>query len=418
MSDRIDIHNFKHKLCLMRSLVKNLGVSAQSLCRVPISKRNAELLLSYELMRSLEGLRPASLYGLLNRLLQISRMAHKDFDRMTRDDVKQVIGRVNDSPLSAWTKAKIRTDFKKFFMYVRYGDDYSVMTEYPEEVRWIKKGLKKLDQNKLKFSDCWSEEEIKKLLAAATHPRDQAIISVLTETGARVGELGALRVGDVYQDEFSYLIHLDGKTGERDSRVIYSSPRIAAWLNCHPYRDNPEAALFLRSDNHQPLMYEGLKAIIKKVARRAGIKLKRCNPHIYRHSRATILLTQGWPEPMVKEYMGWDKSSGMLSVYSHITSRQANNFLLKAHGVKTKESVETALKIQVCMTCAANNTPDSKFCSKCGRPLNTKTILRYNHEKNEGYKELNKFFSDPECIAAYKEALRKLLAKEQETKAA
>ena len=132
------------------------------------------------------------------------------------------------------------------------------------------------------------------------------------------------------------------------------------------------------------------------------MKNKPCNPHIFRHSRATILLEQGWPEPMVKAYMGWATNSRELGTYSHINSMAANQFMLKAHGVTTKEAAGPQLKVQPCVTCKEQNGPDAKFCGRCGRPLTHKTMLEYNHEKAKASEILNELVSDPEFVKVLK----------------
>ena len=40
-------------------------------------------------------------------------------------------------------------------------------------------------------------------------------------------------------------------------------------------------------------------------------------PHDFRHTRTTILCKKGLPEYVVKEMLGWEKNSNMLSQYNH-----------------------------------------------------------------------------------------------------
>jgi len=331
------------------------------------------------------------------KLLTLARLFQKDFDRATKEDLKELVATL-DLKYKAWTKMKLRLALKRFFKWLKQGDDYLTLEEYPDEVRWIKRSFGKRDEPRIQRNQCWNEQEIKKLLAAATHPRDRALIAILTETGARVGEVGSLRIGDVYQDEFSYLIHLKGKTGERDDRVIYSGPYLAQWLNVHPQRDDPQAPLFTKKSHPGPLRYGGILSLLRKLARRSGLQHKKCNPHIFRHSRATLMAEQGWPEPIIKEYLGWQKDSDMMSTYSHLTSRQANSYVLKVHGLGKAEPTKPTLKAQLCATCHQQNGPAAKFCRRCGRPLSHEAILKYNHCRNEASDILNQLVEDPEFV--------------------
>lgn len=418
MANRIDIHSFAKNIITQRKLIAMQGVSPRTKYRVKISKRNSELILAYDSTRSLEGIAMATRYSNLTWLLSSARLVTKDFDRMTKEDIKELVFRIKESDRKAWTKAKMRVTFKRFYKWIKEGDDYTANNEYPEEVRWIKKGLRDNDLEEIKESDCWTEEDINKLLASVTDPRDKAIISIITETGARIGELGSLRVGDVYKDEFSYLIHIKGKTGTRDARVLYSTPDIADWLNKHPQRDDPEAPLWIHHKTQEPLKYQSFVTLVKKAKKRAGIN-KKSNPHIYRHSRVTILETQGMPRAHIIEYVGWVKGTRMFKTYSHIRCRQANNFMLKAHGIKTKDKQEVKLKAQLCAICKELNPPENRFCKKCGRPLNNKAILKYNQAKKQAYDEMDKLIEKkPQVLELIKKCMKEIREEESEGKSA
>jgi len=415
MVDGIDIHGFVEALKARQELIRNLGVSKLASKCAPISQRNADLILGYDRTRSLEGIKPATRIAVLTWLLSLARILGKDFDKATKDDFKQMVGTLEER-YTAWTRTKMRVTFKRFYKWMQYGDDYLSVDEFPEEVRWIKRGMKRSDQHCVQFSDCWTEEEMKRLLAVAEHARDRALISVLTETGARVGELGGLRICDVYQDEFGFLLHLRGKTGERDDRVIYSGPSLAGWLNMHPQRTNPNAPLFAQADGTRPLAYNGILAVLKRLVLKAGLGHKKYNPHIFRHSRATLLAEQGWPEPIIKEYLGWQKDSDMMSTYSHLTSRQANRYVLKAYGIADAEQTHPKLKAQLCATCHVENGPEANFCRTCGRPLTHEAILKYNHEKNKASEVLDRLTQDPEFLNVLKQFIGKLNKKEHNKK--
>jgi len=402
MLSHIDIHSSSRALEKELELVRNRGVSPKSKHKRPITARNAELLLEYDKTRALEGVKPGTRMYTLNKLLSISRLIDKDFDKTNKDDIKSLVLTI-DSKYTGWTRMKLRMTLKRFYKWLKQGDDFLFIEKYPEEVRWIKRGLKKRDEPRVKQTDCWNEDEIKTLLASVTNLRNKAFISILTETGARVGEIGALRIGDVYQDEFGFLVHLKGKTGERDDRVIYSGPYVTDWLNAHPRRNDSNAPLFPESKNGRPLQYQGITIMLKRAVKNAGLVHKRANPHIFRHSRATILAEQGWPEPIIKQYLGWDKDSRMLGTYNHINSRQANNFMLKSHGITTEDSVKPKLEIQVCATCHAPNGPSNKFCKRCGRPLTHEAILKYNHARKIASDEMEEAVKDPNVLQALKE---------------
>jgi site-specific recombinase XerD len=84
---------------------------------------------------------------------------------------------------------------------------------------------------------------------------------------------------------------VDGKTGMRRVRIIFSSPYLATWLENHPFRDNPEAFVWIgigTVDRNVHLQYGAIRMHLKRIAEKAGIK-KRIHPHLFRHSRSTHL---------------------------------------------------------------------------------------------------------------------------------
>jgi len=406
MAERIDIHKFSRELENAKRRVRDRCVTKWG--REPISARNSELILEYDRTRALEGLKPGSRLAIITSLVAFARITCADFDRATKEEFKRIVSE-SDAKYATWSRAKRRVYLKRFIKWVKQGDDYLSDDIFPEEVRWIKRGLRISQHERLKRSDLWTEEEMRKLIASASHPRDKAFFSIVTETGARAGEYGSLTIGDIYQDDFGHLIHYDGKTGERECRVLYSTPHIAVWLNVHPYKENPDAPLFTQKyKGGKELDYNGICVLIQRGAKKAGLGHKRANPHIFRHSRATILVEQGWPEPLIKKYMGWTPDSNMLGTYSHLVSKSANDYMLKAHGIRVQDSnTEPKLKVQLCVTCGHSNSPACNFCEKCGRPLQLKTALEFSKRRTEASNLANQAFQDPSVAKALDEFMRK-----------
>ena len=69
-----------------------------------------------------------------------------------------------------------------------------------------------------------SEEEIKKMIEACENPRDRALVASLYESGTRISELGNIKVKHVKFDHYGAVLMVDGKTGMRRVRIIFSSP--------------------------------------------------------------------------------------------------------------------------------------------------------------------------------------------------
>ena len=97
---------------------------------------------------------------------------------------------------------------------------------------------------------------------------------------------------------------------------------------------------------HEPLNYEGARALFRRLARKTGLR-KRVYSHLMRHTRATELANV-LTEAQMKEYLGWVQGSDMPSVYVHLCGRDVDNALLRAHGITVTE--ESKPKMELTMT--------------------------------------------------------------------
>ncbi len=217
----------------------------------------------------------------------------KNFDKATKDDLKNIVIKIDSrEDCSPWTKHSYKVILKKFYKWLSCGDEYKTIMEYPKIISWLRCGLKRKDQPKIKASDILTEAEVKRMLDAAEHPRDKAFISMLYELGARIGEIGGLSINEVTRDKFGYIVDLEGKTGHRTPRIVISDPYITNWLNMHPLKEKPDAPLWVMigsRDKDKRMEYTAFRALIGRLVEKAGIK-KRVYHHLFRHTRVTHLL--------------------------------------------------------------------------------------------------------------------------------
>ncbi|MDG6927900.1 MAG: tyrosine-type recombinase/integrase, partial [Nitrososphaerota archaeon] len=197
----------------------------------------------------------------------------------TRDDIEKFVMKANSK--KAWTRDTELKMIKVFYRWLLTGS-LDRNAPYPDIVKWIKTGVKR---NELREPDILTEEEVKALIANAKTARDKAIIAVLYDGGFRIGEILPAKIGDVSFDDMGAKIRVSGKTGGRTERLIASVPLLSRWLDQHPEKGDPEAWLW-ESVQGKHLSYAKLQAMLKRTAKKAGIK-KRVYPHLFRHSSAT-----------------------------------------------------------------------------------------------------------------------------------
>jgi integrase/recombinase XerD len=328
----------------------------------------------------------------------------KNFNDATREDIKRIVSEINQSTkYSDWTKSDFKIALKRFYRWLRE----SPKGETPREVAWITISNGK---GQILPEELLCEDDVTRLAAAAENSRDRAFVWALYESDARIGELLNLRRKHVTFDQYGAILMLAGKTGDRRVRIILSSPALADWMNDHPNNDNPESPLWcvIGDRNHaKPLMYESARLILKRLAKRSGIK-KRVNPHMFRHSRSTILANT-LTEPQLKQFAGWTASSKMPGRYVHLSGRDVDTALLRMHGIKNEEEKQTVLTVKTCPRCSQKNDPLVRFCAKCGLALNVEAAIEVDESRKEADSWLNLLLKDPEVRDVLLTKLRQIM---------
>ncbi len=289
-----------------------------------ISNRNIELILNFQrhnIMRDLSVFRQIKY---INMLKTAAVRTKKDFDKVEAKDYEDLVVMLKGLKLSPFTIGTYRAVLKTFHKWLNGG------LEYPPCVKWLNgnySGKRKLPDEML------AKEEIKEMLKHTCNPRDKALISVLWESGARIGEVGNLRIKNATFDEYGCCIMVDGKTGMRRVRLINSAPDLLEWLNKHPHNNDREAFIWVNLEKNRldQMGHRYIMKMLQVTAKKAGIQ-KPVNPHNFRHSRATYM-SQYLTEAQMKEYFGWTQDSKMAAQYVHLSGKQVDDAILKMHGL-------------------------------------------------------------------------------------
>jgi len=364
----IDIHDYEKRY---ESAIRRIKASE-------IPEANKEAILGFQKDISARGTKIPRVVKYLNDLMTISRLLGKEFKSATRDDIVDLVNRIERKPYSEWTKTDFRIVTKRFYRWLNGSD-----TVYPDEVKWINTSLNV--KGGMLPEELWTEDEVRKLIDAADNPRDKAMIFIVYESGCRIGEVSSRQIKHVQFDEYGAKLMVDGKTGMRRVRLVSSVPSLSVWLSHHPDKDNPDAPLWVGNgcrNKNKPLKYNSIGAIFRKAAQKSCVR-KRCNPHMFRHSRAT-LLAQHLTEAQLKQVFGWTQSSKMASVYVHLSGRDTDDAMLQFNGIKTgkAEEKESILKPKKCPRCELVNSVTSKFCNRCAAPLDIQTALSIEEKTN------------------------------------
>ncbi|MDI6798938.1 MAG: tyrosine-type recombinase/integrase, partial [Candidatus Aenigmarchaeota archaeon] len=191
-----------------------------------VSRRNKELIFRFHDDMFAEGLSTARVLFYMNRLWNIARWVNKDFDKLTEGDLKTLVRKIQSMNYKEATKLDHNVVIKKFFKWLD-GDD--------KLVKWIRVWSRN-EETRLP-EELLTQEDVQKMIRVCYNVRDKAIISVLWESGCRVGEILSIMIRNLQFDKYGAIMIVHGKTGYRRIRLVSSVPHLSNWLEHHPLKD-------------------------------------------------------------------------------------------------------------------------------------------------------------------------------------
>ncbi|MDE1861517.1 MAG: site-specific integrase [Thaumarchaeota archaeon] len=360
-----DIHNFDRRISSVFTRLK-----------AELSPENMQLVNRYYNAIIIDGAGKAVQEKHLQAILVMSRMYQKNWADIQREDVDNLVLEITKK----YTDEKGQETHSSF--------DYKKILKI--FVRWIKTGSRRKDpetidppeirgirlrrvKDRLSREDLTTESDVNMLIhASSNNKRDQAFIAVHAEAGSRIGETLPLQIKHVVRDKMGAIIKVDGKTTARPIRLVKSLPYLAAWLNAHPQKNDPNAPLWVNSSGNQ-LSYEGMRRILAKYVKKAGLE-KRVYFHLFRHSEITETANY-LTEAMLRKRHGWSGSSKMPERYTHLVDSDVDKAVLSHYGIVKDEKDAKPQVPRICSICQFPNEPTTKFCSQCTKPLDLQAAL-------------------------------------------
>ncbi|MGW0759454.1 tyrosine-type recombinase/integrase [Streptomyces sp. NPDC002814] len=179
-----------------------------------------------------------------------------------------------------------------------------------------------------KIVESLDDDQLKSLIKACSGKdlrdrRDEAIIRLMIETGARAGEVVSMALDDVNLHDGGAVIR-KGKGGKGGKgRAVPFGPQTGRAIDrylrlrrTHRLADSP--ALWL-GDRSKGFSYDGLYVALKRRAQLAGID--GFHPHLMRHTAASRWLAAGGSEGGLMAVAGWTRRD-MLDRYTRASSER------------------------------------------------------------------------------------------------
>jgi site-specific recombinase XerD len=181
-----------------------------------------------------------------------------------------------------------------------------------------------------KLPEILSREELLRLFAAATAPRDHALLLTTYAAGLRVSEVTRLQVGDI--DSGRMVIRVRQGKGNKDRETVLSKALLTE-LRTYWKLEKPSPWLFPGEKKDQPMTTKTALGIYTDAKELAGVA-KAGGIHSLRHGFAVGLLEHGVPVRTIQMLMG---HSSILSTMRYLR--------LTAHKVGEEHSLLDLIRV-------------------------------------------------------------------------
>ncbi len=201
-------------------------------------KANKELIKKFIFDIKLDGIIDSRLKKYVFTLKKVLKLVGESFDNPSKEDMKKAIEKLNDQGYTEWTIVSDISLIKRFYKWHLGKDEI-----YPECVSWLKR-VKKPEQ-KTRPESLITKQEVNKLIEKAVNYKDKALILLMYDSGARIGELLNMKIKDVKFDNYGVVVSDFGKTGYRQVRIIGDSiTYLRSWIDVHTHNNDPDFWLF------------------------------------------------------------------------------------------------------------------------------------------------------------------------------
>ena len=169
-----------------------------------------------------------------------------------------------------------------------------------------------------------SQEEVARLIDAASTPFHRTLLMTLYATGLRRAEVTHLKASDI--DSKRMVIHVRGGKGRKD-RDVMLSPKLLEQLRQHWRRLRRKTSNWLFPGNRwhtadHPIDTKTPRHACQGATRRAGLN-HAIHPHTLRHCFATHLLEAGADLRTIQILLG-HQSLEQTAIYLHLSKRHLN----------------------------------------------------------------------------------------------
>jgi site-specific recombinase XerD len=253
-----------------------------------------DLLKRFISTKKLEGRSDKTLKYYKSTVEKMLMAIDKNVKAITTDDLREYLTDYQSrSTVSKQSVDNVRRNLSSFFTWLE--DENYILKSPVRRIHKIK--------TTTPVKETYSDDEMERLRDSCKEIRDLSMIDLLSSTGMRVGELVLLNREDIDFNERECIVL--GK-GDKE-RIVYFDARTKLHLQEYLKSradDNPALFVGLRAP-YDRLEIGGVEVRIRCLGRNIGIK--KCHPHKFRRTMATVAIDKGMPIEQVQKLLGHEK---------------------------------------------------------------------------------------------------------------
>lgn len=171
-------------------------------------------------------------------------------------------------------------------------------------------------------------EQVEQLIAACSRLRDKFLVSLLYESGIRVGQALGLRHEDIHSwDNLIRIVPRNNNSNgarakTRESYSIPVPPSLMTLYTSYLLEEFGETDcdfVFVNlwsGDIGKPMTYAAVIDLFRRIGKASGVD---AHPHLLRHTHATLLLQSGMDAAYVQKRLGHASVQTTINTYVHLT---------------------------------------------------------------------------------------------------
>jgi site-specific recombinase XerD len=311
-------------------------------------------------------------------LRELAILAGKDFNKMSKEDINLLIGKLEKRFPEEWTFVDCKKMLKTFFRF--YMDHIADEKDKQKEYLSLLPVLKAVNKIKTQYRKdkkkpliILTKEEIEKLFRVASGDlRELCIVSFAYHTAARPSEFIKMNVGDVkVNGEMTTYFTVAGKTGTRSLPLEADetvSQLLIDYLNNHPTANDKTAPLWINQFGKR-LSESTLSHMLNRISKKAGITS--VIPKLLRKAKLTHMAEDGFNAYQISKYAGHSRLE-TAQFYVDLSQKGFEEAIKKKYS--RNEQKQILLKPKKCWKCGHLNPSFNMVCKKCAFPLEIEQI--------------------------------------------